>query len=374
MSENSTITSITESAPNPTETTNPRNSKRREESSSNNTSTLRNNVAEHLHISPILIAEITRTLIAFMIFILAGFLCTFAIQSSDYRWKTSGDDMMALVDLGFKVIPNTTHVFLADLFMLILLVGSLGLNLILAESNVARLIIIRRIFWMLAFLLCFRLITLSVTTLPSPKACEPIISGNFLDMLKTGVNLITGSVKACTDNIFSGHSIFITTSVILFRVYCKYKFIIYYSYLHGLVALGFLIATRIHYTVDVILAVFITYSVHSIYFFIVDLCIEKHFFKIRRAEERLGDAELYQRIAYMPNMFNTSLVGAVRWMDGLDIRFSSECEDITREQARQRRFDCNTSSDSNSTDMTQVVVISPPQDEEGEPSKRPETS
>lgn len=73
-------------------------------------------------------------------------------------------------------------------------------------------------------------------------------------------------------------------------------------------------------------------------------------------------------------MFNTSLVGAVRWMDGLDIRFSSEGEDITREQVRQRRFDCNTSSDSNSTDMTQVVVISPPQDEEGEPSKRPETS
>lgn len=87
----------------------------------------------------------------------------------------------------------------------------------------------------------------------------------------------------------------------------------------------------------------------------------------------MGDAELYQRIAYMPNMFNTSLVGAVRWMDGLDIRFSSEGEeirDITRERARQRRFDCNTSSDSNSTEITQVVVISPPQDEVGEPSKR----
>jgi hypothetical protein len=123
--------------------------------------------------------------------------------------------------------------------------------------------------------------------------------------------------------------------------------------------------------------VFITYSVHSIYFFIVDLCIEKHFLNIRKAEDRLGDAELYQRIAYMPNMFNTSLVGAVRWMDGLDIRFSCESEeirDITREQARQRRFDCNISSDSHSTEMTQVVVVSPPQDEEGEPSKRAETS
>jgi hypothetical protein len=211
MSEDSTITSITEAVPNPTETTNPRNPKRREENSSNNTSTLRSNIAEHLHVSPILIAEISRTLISMVIFILAGFLCTFAIQSSDYRWKTSGDDMMALVDLGFKVIPHTSHVFLADLFMLTLVVGSLGINLILAESNIARLIIIRRIFWMLAFLLCFRLVTLSVTTLPSPKICDPIVPGNFGEMIKTGVNLIAGSIKACTDNIFSGHSIFITT-------------------------------------------------------------------------------------------------------------------------------------------------------------------
>ncbi|GBB84777.1 hypothetical protein RclHR1_11350003 [Rhizophagus clarus] len=375
MSENSTITS-TEDFPNQTETTNPRNPKRKEENSSNIT-TLRSNVAEHLHISPILFAEISRTFISMVSIILAGFLCTLAIQSSDYRWKTSGDDMMALVDLGFKVIPHTSHVFLADLFMLTLLIGSLSLNLILAESNIARLIIIRRIFWLLSFLLCFRLITLSVTTLPSPKSCNPIVPGNFLEMLKTSVKLITGSIKACTDNIFSGHSTFITTSVILFRVYCKYKIIVYYSYLHGFVALCLLIATRIHYTVDVILAVFITYSTHSIYFFIVDLCIEKHFLNIRRAEDRLGDTELYQRVAYMPNMFNISLVGAVRWMDGLDIRFRYEEErirDMTRERARQRRFDCNISSDSNSTEMTHVVVISPPQDEEGEPSKRPETS
>ena len=116
-------------------------------------------------------------------------------------------------------------------------------------------------------------------------------------------------------------------------------------------------------------------NVHSIYFFIVDLCIEKHFLDIRKAEDRLGDAELYQRIAYIPNMFNTSLVGAVRWMDGLDIRFSSEGEeirDLTRERARKRR--ANYSSGSGSTEMTQVVVIPPQDDEEGEPSKRPVTS
>ncbi|RIA84653.1 hypothetical protein C1645_831952 [Glomus cerebriforme] len=373
MAEDTTITLTAGIVPTPTEII----TKRNEEHPSNNTTNPRRNFAEHLHLSHVLVAEITRTLFSMISFIFVGFLCTFAIQWSDYRWKTSGDDMKALVDLGFKVIPHTEQLFLADLFMLTLLVGSISISLFLAESNIARLIIIRRIFWMLTFLLSFRMITLSVTTLPSPKSCNPLVPGNFFNMLKTGVNLITGSIKACTDNIFSGHSIFITTSVILLRVYCRYKYIVYYSYLHGLVALSLLLATRIHYTVDVLLAVFITYATHSIYFFIVDLCIEKHFLNIKKAEDRLGDAELYQRIAYMPNMFNTSLVGAVRWMDGLDIRFSCEGEeirDITRERARQRRVNSNSGSISDTSEMTQVVVISPPQDEEGEPSKRPESS
>lgn len=168
-------------------------------------------LSERLHISLHFVAEISRTIIAGICFVIIGFICTFAIQWSDYRWKTSEDDMNALVDLGFRTIPETEHIILADLFMLTLLVGSVSLNLILAESSIARLIIIRRILWMLCFLLFFRMITLSVTTLPSPKKCTPIVPGNFLQMLKTGMDLILGSVKACTDNIFSGHSIFITT-------------------------------------------------------------------------------------------------------------------------------------------------------------------
>ncbi|CAG8626972.1 8278_t:CDS:2 [Acaulospora morrowiae] len=301
-------------------------------------------ITKHLHISPHIVAEISRTFIAGVCFLVIGFICTFAIQWSDQRWKDSAD-LMALVDLGFKAIPETNYIFLADLSMLTLLIGSLALNLFLAESNIARLIIVRRIFWMLAFLLLFRTITLSVTTLPSPKACTPLESGNFGKMLKTGLDLILGSVKACTDNIFSGHSVFITTSL--------------------------LIATRIHYTVDVLLAIFITYAAHSIYFFIVDLCIEKHFLNIKRAEDRLGDKDLYQRIAYMPNMFNTSLVGAVRWMDGLDIRFTIEGQEIleaTRERARMRRIQ-NVTSSSTSSDSTQVeVVVLNNNENEGEPS------
>jgi hypothetical protein len=211
MAEDNTTTSTTEAIPTPTEMTTPRNTKRVAENPQNDRTSLQSNIAKHLHLSPLLVAEITRTFFAMTAFVLSGFICTFAIQWSDYRWKTSGDDMMALVDLGFKVIPYTNRLFLADLFMLTLLVGSLGTNLFLAESNIARLIIVRRIFWMLAFLLAFRMVTLSVTTLPSPKACHPLVPGDFFNMLKTGMDLITGTIKACTDNIFSGHSIFVTT-------------------------------------------------------------------------------------------------------------------------------------------------------------------
>ncbi|CAG8688877.1 8453_t:CDS:2, partial [Dentiscutata erythropus] len=253
-------------------------------------------LSEHLHISLHFVAELSRTIIAAICFVIIGFFCTFAIQWSDYRWKTSEDDMKALVDLGFETIPETEYIILADLFMLSLLVGSVSLNLILAESSIARLIIVRRIFWMLCFLLFFRMITLSVTTLPSPKPCIPMEPGNFLQMLKNGVDLITGSAKACTDNIFSGHSIFITT----------------------------------------------------------------------RAEDRLGDKDLYQRIAYMPNMFNISLVGAVRWMDGLDIRFTCEGEEIldaTRERARRRRLQ-NSSDNITNSEMTEVeIIVNPSQDD-----------
>ncbi|CAG8615555.1 2084_t:CDS:1 [Scutellospora calospora] len=167
-------------------------------------------LAEHLHISPYLVAEISRTFISFVGLVIASFLCTFAIQWSDFRWKNSDHDKEALVDLGFDLIPETNYVFLADVAMLTLLVGSLIITMAIAESNIARIVIIRRVFWLLNFLLIFRMITISITTLPSPKECTPLEPGNFLHMFKTAFDLIVGSVKACTDNIFSGHGTFIT--------------------------------------------------------------------------------------------------------------------------------------------------------------------
>lgn len=318
-----------------------------------------NCLAEHLHVSPYVVAELLRTLISFISLVISAFVCTFAIQWSDLRWINYNKDMDPLEDLAFST-PKIDYVFLADIAMLTLLVGSLVINMVLAASNIARIIILRRIFWLLSFLLIFRGITIGVTVLPSPKQCAPLnTAGNFLNMLKTSCYLIVGSVKACTDNMYSGHSTFITLSVILLRIYCRYKLIVYYSYLHGLVALCLLIATRIHYTVDVIIAVFVTYSTHSIYYFIVDICFENHFLRIKRTEDIIGDKELYQRIVYVPNMFNTSLFGVIRWMDGLDIRFRHEAEkirDINSGQSRPNNYLAN--------EMIQIEVSHSPNEDE----------
>ncbi|CAI2196533.1 394_t:CDS:1, partial [Funneliformis geosporum] len=121
MSEDATMDTAVAATIPATANLEPRNTKRITESSPTYT-VIQRKIAKHLHLSPLLVAEITRTLFSMLAFVIVGFSCTFAIQSSDYRWKTSGDDMMALVDLGFKVIPYTEQLFLADLFMLTLLV------------------------------------------------------------------------------------------------------------------------------------------------------------------------------------------------------------------------------------------------------------
>ncbi|CAG8607199.1 6461_t:CDS:1, partial [Dentiscutata heterogama] len=87
----------------------------------------------------------------------------------------------------------------------------------------------------------------------------------------------------------------------------------------------------------------------------------KHFLKIKRTEDIIGDKELYQRIAYIPNMFNTNLVGVVRWMDGLDIRFRHEAEKIRDIHSRPSNEMMN--------EMIQIEISQSPN--EGEPSHNP---
>jgi hypothetical protein len=173
------------------------------------------------------------------------------------------------------------------------------------------------------------------------------------------------------------------TAAIQWRLYCRNKWVTYFAYIYITVGLYFVVATRLHYTVDVVLAIFITYSVWSLYIAMIDVVMEKEYFGLKRHNDKYtvfdarlteshldhndhddqnegddnNDAEKttttardarkeqlkrrlnrlrgpgigfdrgeHSRVAFVPMQYNTWLTGAVRWCDGLDIRMRQSLE------------------------------------------------
>ncbi|KAG0299568.1 hypothetical protein BGZ98_009944 [Dissophora globulifera] len=169
---------------------------------------------------------------------------------------------------------------------------------------------------------------------------------------------------------------------IQWRLYCKNKWVTYFSYLYISFGLYFVVATRLHYTVDVVLAVFITFATWSLYIGMIDVVMEHEYFGIQSHHEKYaafdaiaddyeftqvvddeesdtryirggpaagvapsGSSDLHarrrqlehymnrlrgprigyglgehDRVAFLPMQFNLWLKCLIRWCDGLDLR------------------------------------------------------
>ncbi|KAI9228256.1 MAG: hypothetical protein DHS80DRAFT_6277, partial [Piptocephalis tieghemiana] len=199
---------------------------------------------------------------------------------------------------------------------------------------VKRAIIFRRIFWIMGALYWYRAITLTVTTLPAThQDCPPVITNGFSfgGALKASIDMIFGGVKACTDNIFSGHTMFLMTCVFQWRMYCRFKpfaWLVYAIALAGILLIDF---TRLHYTVDIVLAMFITWGAYTIYFACLNIAVQRLEFDghLRgHYSSSLGNAEArwdkynseFQDIVYIPRMLNSGIVASIAYLDGLDLR------------------------------------------------------
>lgn len=103
----------------------------------------------------------------------------------------------------------------------------------------------------------FRLITMSVTILPQPnKNCKPPSERNTLDRWLSG---------GCNDAIFSGHMSMMLITLLYISKGVKSLFV---KAMMVLFAIGYsllIIMLRNHYTVDVILAWFISLSTYVMY-------------------------------------------------------------------------------------------------------------
>ncbi|KAF9914945.1 hypothetical protein BX616_007249 [Lobosporangium transversale] len=211
----------------------------------------------------------------------------FCNQLSDHRWVNTGYTDVLLRDRGFDVIEAQADIQPANTFVMTSVVFTvLGIGLICPNWTM-RGIVLRRILWVIGTLSAFRALTLSVTTLPTPKEeCRPSLKTGFWDMFIVALQMIPGTVEACTDDIFSGHTVFMVSCAIQWRLYCRNKWVTYFSYLYISIGLYYVIATRLHYTVDVVLAIFITFAGWSVYICMIDVVMEEEYFGIKSHHEK----------------------------------------------------------------------------------------
>ncbi|CAL8368255.1 unnamed protein product [Gadus morhua 'NCC'] len=133
-----------------------------------------------------------------------------------------------------------------------------------------RSIIGRRFFFIVGTLYLYRCVTMYITTLPVPGMhfkCSPKLMGNWevqmrriMKMIAGGGLSITGSHTMCGDYLYSGHTVMLTLTYLFIKEYSPKRLWWYHWICWTLSAVGIfcILLAHDHYTVDVVVAYFIT--------------------------------------------------------------------------------------------------------------------
>ncbi|KAI9136277.1 PAP2 superfamily C-terminal-domain-containing protein [Paraphysoderma sedebokerense] len=275
--------------------------------------------------------ELLRTIFSVLFLCATSVAMVFCQIVSDQRWKSAPPLQDAVLDV---VEPESTKlVWLADLMVYPFPVVTLLVFGIFVKSP-ENLIIWRRFFWLMGFLYFVRGILISVTTIPSPigLACRVIQAEKVGGTFSLVMSILSGRYKNCTDMIFSGHTAVLVSCLLTWQLYISSKPLLVYLYLHTFVGIYFILVSRLHYTVDVILGVLITYSSYAIYFSIVGYATTKYMqYGTLRNEElfTVGSKDRFEKdrlhvrkVSVIANPLGRWFVRLVAWCDGLDLRFS----------------------------------------------------
>ncbi|KAM7102085.1 phosphatidylcholine:ceramide cholinephosphotransferase 1 isoform X2 [Ciconia boyciana] len=131
-------------------------------------------------------------------------------------------------------------------------------------------IISRRFFCIVGTLYLYRCITMYVTTLPVPGMhfkCSPKLFGDWESHLRRIMKLIaggglsiTGSHNMCGDYLYSGHTVILTLTYLFIKEYSPRRLWWYHWLCWALSMVGMfcILLAHDHYTVDVVVAYYIT--------------------------------------------------------------------------------------------------------------------
>lgn len=128
----------------------------------------------------------------------------------------------------------------------------------------------RRFFFIVGTLYLYRCITMYITTLPVPGMhfkCSPKVNGDWQSQMRRVMKLIagggltiTGSHNMCGDYLYSGHTVMLTLTYLFMKEYSPRRFWWFHWGCWALCAVGVfcILLAHDHYTIDVVVAYFIT--------------------------------------------------------------------------------------------------------------------
>ncbi|KAJ2449288.1 hypothetical protein EV183_004975 [Coemansia sp. RSA 2336] len=225
--------------------------------------------------------EIGRMLVAWGVLFVVGIWMVVCQQWSDTRWlrrwqeqtqqtaATQGWPASALLqDQVLEHLPVLERAWISDKLVGTSVLGSmLGCSL-LAGGWRQRVMLIRRLGWMVAVLYLLRSLTISVTTMPPSSAACAIAAQpqSTWQVILATPDILAGSVGQCTDKIFSGHTAILTISFLFWRRYATHWAFVAYSAVHTAAGILSVLLARYHYSIDVLVGLVFTVMVHHFYY------------------------------------------------------------------------------------------------------------
>lgn len=217
--------------------------------------------------------EKMKTFIAFLILLFHMVLSTLSLALVHDR----------VPDRSYPPLPDTfldnvkTAEWALDVSEILIMISvNVSTGVILMHKH--RFIVFRRVCLILSLLYLMRSITMYVTVLPmssttyhcSPKEnhTSPVVVAKRVFQLISGFGLsINGKHTYCGDYIYSGHTIMLTMSYLIISEYSPKRLwpLHWASFVASFIGVIFVLVARGHYTVDVIIAYWVTTRVFWIY-------------------------------------------------------------------------------------------------------------
>ncbi|ESO84792.1 hypothetical protein LOTGIDRAFT_221916 [Lottia gigantea] len=217
--------------------------------------------------------EILKPVLCFIYALCVSFLVAIGIVVCDNRVPDIRRNP-PLPDLFLDNVAFVPWAFKASEIIYIIMV-SIGFSLSIFHKN--RSVMLRRFFYMQGTLMFLRLFTILLTSLSVPgvhlyKYCKKytgvqVILQQAVHII-SGIGLSVGGVRTCGDLFFSGHTVNLTLinlTIIEYSYKTRIRHLRILTWLLNLFGMLFILAGHEHYSIDVVVAFFLTYGFFMYY-------------------------------------------------------------------------------------------------------------